>query len=89
MRTIDIFIKAFEAIHSDIKLIVRQLSVKDTNFAAYIKTTWEIWELRNNEQKCISQCSKTIKIDNPEQVLSADEYLSEESIKNILIYYGI
>ena len=90
MKELDIFLKALSNIMKGKRgTYIPRLTKKPSKFGAVQTYTLEVWYIDDKNRQLISSTSRTENIDSKEKELEVNNQLVQETIENILKYYGL
>lgn len=90
MKELDIFLKALSNVLNNKRgFYIPRLYTKPSKFGAVKSTTIEVWCVDGEYKQLISSSSRTENIDSKEKEDEIKNLLMQETIENILKWYGL
>lgn len=90
MNELKIFLKALTNVMKDKRsTYIPRLYSKTSKFGAVKTITLEVWCVDGDNKKLISSTSRTENVDSKEKELEVNNQLVQETIENILRWYGL
>lgn len=90
MNELKIFLKALTNVMKDKRgTYIPRLYSKPSKFGAIKAITLEVWCVDGDNKQLISSTSRTENVDSKEKELEVNNQLVQETIENILRWYGL